>query len=53
MFDVEEFVADGYDPEKLEVVIERAMIGLIECKTKEAKWLLNHLELIRDECETS
>lgn len=51
MFDIDQFLDDGYDPRKLEVAIENAMIGLMHSKSKESKWLEQQLENMRDECE--
>lgn len=52
MFDTEEFIEEGYSPDRLAQCIELAMVGLMNCKTKEAIWLNNHLESLRDDCES-
>ena len=52
LFDIEELVRyEGISPNKMSSAIELALVGLMNTKTKEAKYLTNTLESIRDECD--
>lgn len=51
MFDAEELAEEGYNLETLAGALEKAQIGLMHLKSKEAEWLRKHLENMQDECE--
>ena len=50
MFDAEDLKDEGFNLEAMTAIAEQAMAGIYG-KSKEAKWLENHLGYIRDQCE--
>jgi len=50
--DVDDMVDDGIDPQDMAGVIEVAMHSIHQMNGKTSKYLLSHLENLRDECES-
>ncbi len=51
MFDVNDLIDDGLDIGNFINCVEIALFGLMGTKSKEAKYLENMLESMRDECD--
>lgn len=51
-FDVADLIEDGIDLQNFSNCIELALTGLIGTKGKEAKYLENMLESMRDDCDS-
>ena len=51
LIDVDYLIEEGLDPEKMAAMADRTLLVFNGCKSKEAQWLANALEQLRDECE--